>query len=123
MTHDQSMHCTYSIADKNMEISMTLRHFLSKSVNQPSYFHMNKCIYGHSTTTMNSFPSNIRMNIIPCFNSSGTNITLLKPARHLINNPTLPSQFSLNLCTEWPLTEVRQCLQLMLRYTYSVSNR
>jgi len=40
---------------------------------QRYYFHMNKCIYSHYTTTTNSCRNSIRTNIIPCLNSSNVN--------------------------------------------------
>jgi hypothetical protein len=79
----------------NIDDTMTLLKQINKPVLLLPY---EKCIYSHSTTIMNSSLNNIRMNIIPCLNSSNTNT--IRHNQHDIKSVIpLIRPVLLNLCT------------------------
>jgi hypothetical protein len=49
-------------------INDTPWHFSNRSINQISYFHMNKCTYSRYTTITNSSPNSIQTNLTPYSN-------------------------------------------------------
>jgi hypothetical protein len=94
-THVQPMHCTYSIADTNMVISMIPWHFSNRTTKRPSYFHMNKMYIQSLHHNNELIPEQHPNEHNPMFELLQHKYHTLQPAWHLINNPTHPtSSFS-----------------------------